>query len=139
MKTSEVPLLQLSFLLCWELASPGPWELGSTNQRSRPALDEPALLNHPAPSGGRVYPSGSGFGRLRAVSVHPCLAGNCPAPWGSSQISSHLSLEQDLLPVPRYSSRTPTSTFPRSDFCPGRMFTFPSRLFLTFKQKCFLL
>ncbi|RLV87549.1 hypothetical protein DV515_00015605 [Chloebia gouldiae] len=30
--------------------------------------------------------------------------------------SSHDSLEQDLLPVPRYSSRTPTSTFPRTSW-----------------------
>lgn len=73
MKTSEGSLLLLSFLLCWELASPGPWELESTHQRSRPALDESALLNHPAPSGRRLYPDGSGFGSPGAACVHPSL------------------------------------------------------------------
>lgn len=62
------------------------------------------------------------------------LRGDLPA-------SAAASLERDLLPVPRFTPRTPTATFPREsrgDFCSGRMFTFPSRLFLTFKQKCFL-
>lgn len=95
--------------------------MGIADQRSRPGLAESALLNHPAPSGRRVYPTGSAFGSSGSGVCESLSApgtGSCPpAPWGSSH-ECHILPGVGFDPC-RFISRISTATFPHLQASPA--------------------